>query len=87
MRTLALLLTDANEPWFGGVSQSTDPQTAKKVSYTYCQSNNNNKKTLSSPLAHVFSVSCFSEHTAGVFASEGLGWLQEPGEDAFSHIF
>lgn len=67
MRTLALLLTDANQPWFGEVSQGTDPQTARKVSYSYCQSN---QKNISSALAHVFSVPCFSEHMAGVFASE-----------------
>lgn len=67
MRTLALLLTDANQPWFGGVSQGTDPQAARKVSYSYCQSN---QKFISSPLAHVFSVPCFSEHMIHVFASE-----------------
>lgn len=65
-RTLALQLTDVNQPC-GGVNQGSDTQAASKLNYSYCQSN---QKNISSPLAPVFSVPCFSEHMTGVFASE-----------------
>lgn len=85
MRTLALLLTDANQPWFGGVSQGTDPQTARKVSYIYCQSSK--KIYFLSTYTCIFSALFFRAYDWCVCKWRSFGWLQEPKEDAFSYIF